>query len=277
MECKLDKISVYYEEYGEGKPILIVHGFTPDHRLMSGCMEPIFEKKAGYRRVYPDLPGMGRTKGEDWIESTDQVLDILIDFIHQVIPEGNFILAGESYGGYLVRGIAARMRERVDGILFLCPMIVSDNAKRVVPEFKVIARDEKLLARLEEDDGFLSINVVQTEEVWKRYMEEVDSGLNMADRGFLDRLFHHAYGFSFDVDALLGRFEKSVLFLMGKQDNVVGYHDAYKLIENYPRATYALLDRAGHNLQIEQPGLFNCLVVEWLDRVEEYSKQHSAG
>jgi pimeloyl-ACP methyl ester carboxylesterase len=42
-----------------------------------------------------------------------------------------------------------------------------------------------------------------------------------------------------------------------------------QLLENFPRATFAVLDRAGHNLQIEQQLLFNSLINEWLDRVEE--------
>jgi hypothetical protein len=50
---------------------------------------------------------------------------------------------------------------------------------------------------------------------------------------------------------------------------VVGYRDAWNLIENYPRATFAVLDRAGHHLQIEQNMLFYALMEEWLKRVEE--------
>lgn len=38
------------------------------------------------------------------------------------------------------------------------------------------------------------------------------------------------------------------------------------MIENYPRATLAVLDTAGHNLQIEQPELFESLVGEWIRR-----------
>ena len=41
-------------------------------------------------------------------------------------------------------------------------------------------------------------------------------------------------------------------------------------MEKYPRATFAVLDLAGHILQIEQESLFNALVNEWLDRVEYY-------
>ncbi len=46
-----------------------------------------------------------------------------------------------------------------------------------------------------------------------------------------------------------------------------------KVVRNYPRGTFAVLDRAGHGLEVEQEKVFNCLVDEWLDRVEEYEKK----
>jgi len=39
-------------------------------------------------------------------------------------------------------------------------------------------------------------------------------------------------------------------------------------LDNHPRATFAVLDRAGHGLGAEQESLFRTLVSEWLDRVE---------
>lgn len=39
MECKVKNIPIYYEVIGQGKPIVMIHGYTPDHRLMKGCME----------------------------------------------------------------------------------------------------------------------------------------------------------------------------------------------------------------------------------------------
>jgi pimeloyl-ACP methyl ester carboxylesterase len=44
---------------------------------------------------------------------------------------------------------------------------------------------------------------------------------------------------------------------------------AGELLEHYPRATFAVLDRAGHALPHEQPELLHGLVTEWLDRVRE--------
>ena len=48
----------------------------------------------------------------------------------------------------------------------------------------------------------------------------------------------------------------------------MGYRDLWRTVEEYPRATYAVLDLAGHNLQIEQPALFNSLIENWLERIE---------
>jgi pimeloyl-ACP methyl ester carboxylesterase len=62
-------------------------------------------------------------------------------------------------------------------------------------------------------------------------------------------------------------FAGPALILTGRQDDITGYADQYPLLPHYPRATFAVLDVAGHNLQIEQPDLFYALVSEWLDRV----------
>ena len=45
---------------------------------------------------------------------------------------------------------------------------------------------------------------------------------------------------------------------------------AYPL-DHYPRATFAVLDRAGHFVNIEQDVLCQALMSEWLDRVEEWA------
>jgi pimeloyl-ACP methyl ester carboxylesterase len=57
----------------------------------------------------------------------------------------------------------------------------------------------------------------------------------------------------------------------GRQDSAVGYLGAWELLDHYPRATFAVLDRAGHALPHEQPELLRALVSEWLDRVREHA------
>jgi|GEM_PF-3564752 len=59
-------VNVHYVEHGvagdaDAPTALLLHGFSPDLRLMTGCFEPIFESRPEWRRVYLDLPGMGQT------------------------------------------------------------------------------------------------------------------------------------------------------------------------------------------------------------------------
>jgi len=271
MECKIKNLSINYETIGEGKPIVMIHGYYPDHRLMMGCMEPIFRVNDGYRRIYIDLPGMGKSESAEWINNSDIMLDIVIEFIEKVILKENFLLVGESYGGYLTRGLVYKMQDRIDGVALICPLIIPEYNKRNVPEHAVLVKDDILLAELtsEEAEDFNSSMVVQSEKIYERYQSEIMSGVNIANSDFLQSLMKNGYGFSFDVDEINKKFDKPTLMLLGKQDNCVGYKDAWNVLENFPRATFTILDRAGHNLQIEQEELFNSLINEWLVRVNE--------
>ena len=236
-------------------------------------MEPIFENKDNYKRIYFDLPGMGKTAAPNWLKNSDEMLDIVLEFIDKIIPNEKFIIASESYGCYLARGIILKRSDFVDGVLFICPLIIPQPEERDLPqEFSVIMKDNELISSLNplEVEELEESLVIQKREVWERYRDEIWSGLKIADQTFLYRIFPTNYSFSFEVDQLLELYNKPTLFLLGRQDTTVGYRDAWKIIENYPRATFAILDQAGHNLNIEKANLYNSLVNEWLDRVENY-------
>ena len=65
METRAGEIAVHYVEHGAGRPVLVLHGAGVDHREAEACFEPVFGGVAGFRRIYPDLPGMGRTVVSD--------------------------------------------------------------------------------------------------------------------------------------------------------------------------------------------------------------------
>lgn len=269
MEYKIRNLSLNYEIKGEGKSVIMLHGYSLDHRIMTECMEPIFKTNSNFKRIYLDLPGMGKSSSADWIVNSDTLLEIVIDFINKIIPNENFLLAGESYGGYLSRGILYKLPTRVDGLLLICPVIIADSKKRTVPEHVVLSKDEYLLSKIAPEDveDFNSCAVVQSKKIYERYHNEIISGVKLADNIFLDKLQKYGYQFSFDIDKLDKKYLKPVLIMLGKQDSCVGYFDAWRILDNFPRATFAVLDKAGHNLQIEQEDLFNALVNEWLKRV----------
>lgn len=269
MECKLNKLTINYEIIGEGEPIIMIHGYYADHNIMMGCMEPIFKDLKGYKRIYFDLPGMGDTKSSEYVKSSDDMLNVILEFIDKVIPGERFLVSGQSYGGYLARGVVHKKEDLVDGMALICPVIVAERSKRDLPFHKVIVEDKVLLDTLEpkEAEEVKECFVVQSREVYERYKKELVSGIEKADIEYLMNIQKKAYDFSFDVDNLPYKFNKPSLMLLGRQDSVAGYKDAFKVIDSYERCTFAVLDAAGHSLQLEQKNLFETFIKEWLNRI----------
>lgn len=274
MECSVKGIPVYYEEMGAGRPVLMLHGWPSDHRLMTHHFEPIFAERSGWRRLYPDLPGMGRTPGADWITTQDDMLEVALGFLDAIAPGERFAVAGASYGGYLARGIVYRRADQMCGVLLSVPAVEIDPTKRHIPPHQVLVHDPDFVAALTADEQLvLQVAVVQSQEYLADFRAAVKPGFATADNAFLERLEAN-YALSFDVDALREPFPAPTLIVTGRQDSLCGYRNAWDLLDNFPRATFAVLDRAGHGLSVEQRMLFRALIGEWLDRVEEYAAGH---
>lgn len=268
MECQIRDITMNYEEMGAGRPLLFLHGWACDNRHMLNAFEPLFAERGGWRRIYPDLPGMGKTRAPDWITQQDQMLEIVIEFMDAVAPGERFVVAGTSYGGRLARGVVYCRGDQLDGLLLNVPSIGTDAAKQHLPPFRVVQEDADFLAALTADEQYMrELFVVQSVDILSGFRQVLSSAFAIADPALAQRLQSK---FSFAVDELPTPFPAPALFLTGRQDNKCGYQGAYQLLDNYPRATFAVLDRAGHVLELEQKALFRALVNEWLDRVEEY-------
>jgi pimeloyl-ACP methyl ester carboxylesterase len=255
-------------EEGAGTPVLALHGWSPDHRLMRGCLEPVFASRAGYRRLYPDLPGMGRSPAPPSIASSDDVLAAVHDLVDDAIGDAPFLLIGESYGGYLSRALARDRRDQVLGLALICPIGVTvRRADRIVPAMQVLRPDPGVISALDERTAaeFTAMAVVQTPETARRFRDEILAGLDLADSAALARI-EQRWELSREPETD-DPFVRPTLILAGRQDHSVGYVEQFALLPQYPRATFAVLDVAGHNLQIEQPRLFDALMHEWLDRV----------
>lgn len=268
---------MHFVTHGTGTPVLVIHGWTADHRQMTGFMEPFFARRAAarsggrsYRRLYPDLPGMGQTEITEKYRSSDDMLDAVQGFVDHMIGDSPFIVVGESYGGYLARAVAGSRPEQVLGLGLVCPIgKEARHSKRTLPSHTVIAADPAFMAGLPPADAasYGELAVVQSPETFRRFREEIAPGLALADDEGLVRVARR-YELSTATESG-APFERPALIVTGRQDDNTGYTDVYALIEHYPRATFAVLDRAGHNLQFEQPELLDAFLDEWLDRVEE--------
>ena len=273
----IDGVRVHYVEHGPTAPsaptAVLIHGFPVDHRIMTGSFEEIFADRPGWRRIYLDLPGMGKTEAPD-VAGTDDVFQILRGAVNAMVPSGTFTLVGQSYGGYLARGLVAHDPDRIDGLAILVPVIHPRHEDRDLPERRVLIREPALVKRvdaaaLEAED----VLVVQNEQTWDRHRRFVDPGLAAADPAAVERIAADYVG-TFPVE--VAPFDRPALVIAGRQDSITGYRDAWTVLEHYPRATFAVLDRAGHGLEAEQPKILATLVTDWLDRVEHESRTRAS-
>lgn len=261
----VDGSPVHYVEHGHGRPVLILHGAGVDHREVVAAMEPVFERLIGYRRIYPDLPGMGRTPAPPSIRGSDDVLDLLWGLADALVGGGEILLVGHSAGAYFARAMAAVRPEQVVGLAVVCPL---GETLADVPEHRAVWVSPELRAGTDSDDpGFRGYFVVQTPTTLDRYSEAVAPAIPLVDAAAMNRIGKHWRLGALAEDG--PPYPNPTLIVAGRQDSTVGYAGAWRIIERYPRATFVVLDRAGHALPHEQPELIGALVEEWLSRVRE--------
>jgi pimeloyl-ACP methyl ester carboxylesterase len=255
MEARTGETAVHYVEHGAGRPVLVLHGAGVDHREAEACFEPVFDDVAGFRRIYPDLPGMGRTAA-DGLSSAEDVLDTLLAFAAEVTDGAEYLLIGHSAGGYYAQAMAAREPARVVGLALVCPLL---PGLRDVPEHRVVVGAGEL-----GDDVFRSYFVVQTPGMLERYERHVRPAAALVDQAALERIGER-WELAIDPGPA---YPGPTLVVAGRLDSVVGYAAAVDLVDRYPHASLAVVDDAGHALPHEQPDLLRALITDWLARVQ---------
>lgn len=264
MEAVVGGVPVHFIEHGSGTPVLALHGAGVDHREIAGGLEPMFGSLPGYRRLYPDLPGMGRTPAHASLNSNDDVLDLLLRFIDDTIGDEPFLIIGQSYGGYLARAVA-HLRPQAAGLALICPVGAHVGS---VPKHEVLVSSVSYAGlHRETEASFRSYFVVQTDETLNRFRQFVAPAASLVDEPGLARIFSRWE--LRDRPERAARYPHPVLVLVGRQDATAGYADAWALARDYPHGTFAALDRVGHALLHEQPALVQAFLTEWIERVRE--------
>jgi pimeloyl-ACP methyl ester carboxylesterase len=263
-------------EISEGLPVLIIHGWEMDGKVEALDFEPIFTKALGFRRIYVDLPGMGTTPTNN-VKDLDDIHLRLVRFIDARLGKSKFLLVGSSCGGYLARALAQKYVDQIDGLLLRVPLIEPNDSLRDLDTFQPLVLNEQLMSSIpSEDKALLGDVLIQTPAYIKslkaKYEEAILPALKAADKEVLDpiRADPRRYQISLASDNKHPRLYAPTLIICGRQDESVGYRDSLRLLELYPRSTYIVLDRGTHGLPVDENGIFEALVRDWLTRVDEW-------
>ncbi len=175
----------------------------------------------------------------------DDYLATVLAFVDEISSGQEFCIGGISFGAYLALGIARKRRRRVAGLLLSVPEIHHNPTED--------RRDLK--------HGTPSIQTPR--DVGPALPEYVE------DTAWLE-------GLSFrDVTIDLYRGHPPVraptLLLFGRRDAPFRAERYWRLLRDFPEATFAVLGGAGHRLWTDRNDVACALTRDWLDRVEESS------
>lgn len=270
--------SIHYEICGDGFPLVILHAIGTDHRAMKAWIEPLLTNWPGWQRIYVDLPGHGQSKVEPWVRTTDDILYVLLNWLESLLLDRPFALVAKSFGGYLAQGILHKKAEQIDGLCLLAPAL--HVPERSLPARVTLERDEEAMSGLDPDiiTAIETLLITQSRENIDSFLREVQPGRILADRAFLTSDWRtKGYFFSFEPISIKTRYPQPTLLLVGRQDAICGYQDHLALLESFPHATYSVLDRAGHMLEMEQRSIVQALFADWLKRVVQKSFEKQEG
>jgi pimeloyl-ACP methyl ester carboxylesterase len=238
-----------------------------DHRSVAAVVEPVLSRHGGLRRIYVDLPGMGSTGARPELATSSEIIALLDTVVEELIGDEPFAIVGESYGGYLARGLLARRPDQVAGMALLVPVVEPEPAKRELPGPAEARIDDEAMAVLPEAflAEFRQFIVLESAEVAAGIARYLLPGLLGSDAAFAEEL--QTSGYRLPDDQLPGVFAGPTLILCGRHDAVVGYSQAVALEPMFPQATTAVLDGAGHIAGLERPAVVRALVEDWARRV----------
>lgn len=100
---------------------------------MLRSLEPVFAKRNGWKRIYIDLPGMGRSEPQPSIRNSDDMCAAVVELLDNLVPSEPFILCGYSYGALIARGIVHLRRSLVRGLFLFAPVIVAEPTTECYP------------------------------------------------------------------------------------------------------------------------------------------------
>lgn len=253
---------VYYEEAGEGDPLLLVNGLGCDTTTWAA---QVGELARHYRVIVFDNPGCGRTTGPSRPATTERYADVAAGLLDAIGVSGAHVV-GISLGGAMAQQLAVRRPDLVRSLSlhatwgrtdeFLASVLRSWQAySGAVPRLE-LARQLWLWVYTVWHFNDRPEDVAELERavVEHPFPQSPDDFCAQADaciaHDALDRLPEIA------VPAYLS---------VGDRDHLTPAHHAYAIKERLPHARLRVWQQMGHAPYWEIPDEFNARQLEFLE------------
>ena len=254
------RLQLAVHEYGQphGKPILLIHGFSQCHLAWSKQFQSSLADE--FRLVCPDNRGHGMsekpttsehyTQGELWAEDVHAIITGLA--LHKPI------LAGWSYGGFIINDYLAQYRQdTIGGINYVCGAVLLGVEKAANMFGSAFTDRVPGLCSENLEENIHAVRLLLRAVFEKQPTQDEFEGLvafNMyvppaVRLGLLSR--------AIDRDAIMEALTVPVLVTQGEKDGLVLASHTEHLLSCIPHAQASVYAGIGHAPPFEEPERFN--------------------
>lgn len=245
-------IQLHYRKVGVGAATLLIHGFGEDSHVFNQAIQQLPDQGT---LLIPDLPGSG--KSEAWPAAEPSLNDFALAL--NAILEKEEIekckVMGHSMGGYIALAFAEQFPEKMAALALLHSTAYADSEERKQKRLQAIEfiNREGSLAFLQ-----LSIPGLFSTDSRSSRPSAIDSLIHSMKnvpatvliqyyRAMIDRP---------DRSYVLQSATYPVMFIIGREDEVVKAADTLQLAKITANAYIHVLDKVGHMSMLEAPETF---------------------
>jgi pimeloyl-ACP methyl ester carboxylesterase len=231
-----------------GRLFLLIHAAGSNAGMWRRQTEGL---AAAHSIVTPDLPGHGRSGGLDGLPTIDAYAEFVERFVERLRLRP-FVAVGRSMGGAIAMTLAARRPALLQGLVLVC----TAPRFRFAPEALAAHRDVvggRLPQQFTTETFSPATDVQLMREAW---MEQVKTDPRV-------RLTDILACQAFDARDLLPRITVPTLVIAGCDDQVTPVALVEELARGIAGARLEVIERAGHQLPLEQAERVNRLVSDF--------------
>jgi pimeloyl-ACP methyl ester carboxylesterase len=243
------KLDIHYQKLGEGKPIVILHGWGSSGSVMM----PIAKQLSDLRSCYVmDLPGFGETPEPPEAWGIDDYADMLEAFIRDHFGERVDLLV-HSFGGRITLKLCARQagKELVDKVLITGGAGMKPKRSFSFYFKKYAAKTLKMpFLLLPHESREKALGKLRDTKLWK--------SLGSGDYSKLSGVMRETFVKSVTeyLEPCLPEITHEVLLLWGTNDEATPLYQGRRMEKDIKQAALVEIEGAGHYAFLDRPKHF---------------------
>ena len=255
---------IFYRLEGEGKPVILLHGFGEDGNIWNPQVEKLKKENS---LIIVDLPGSGQSEmleGTRTLNDYAEVVKAIVD--KEIIKHEKelFSLTGHSMGGYITLAFAEKYPELLNSFGLFHSSAFADDGQKIETRKKGIDFIKKNGA-----GSFLKISIPNlfSEKTKQEKPELIERLLNLANKTSSEALiqYYEAMILRPDRTSVLRSFTKPVLFIIGKNDPVIPLQASLQQSHLPAISSVHILQNSGHAGMWEEENLSSAYLSNFLN------------